>query len=107
MARTMDELLQMFQELTEAPGVPGQEGPVREIMARYLAPLGEVTTDRLGSIVAYKTGQGLDREAAPRVLLAGHMDEVGFLIKMIDDNGYLKFQPLGGWWEQVMLAQRL
>lgn len=103
----MDELLEMFKELTEAPGVPGQEGPVRDIMARYLAPLGEVVTDKLGSIVAYKSGQGVDPDSAPRVLMAGHMDEVGFLIKMIDDNGYLKFQTLGGWWEQVMLAQRV
>jgi putative aminopeptidase FrvX len=103
----MDELLQMFKDLTEAPGVPGQEGAVREIMGRYLAPLGEVLTDRLGSIVAYKTGGGVERGNAPKVLVAGHMDEVGFLVKLIDDNGYIKFQPLGGWWEQVMLAQRV
>lgn len=103
----MDDTLQMFRELTEAPGVPGQEGAVREIMARYLAPLGEVVTDKLGSIAAYKSGQGVDAAGAPRVLIAGHMDEVGFLVTMIDDNGYLKFQSLGGWWEQVMLAQRV
>lgn len=103
----MDDQLQMFRELTEAPGVPGQEGAVREVMLRYLAPLGELVTDRLGSIVAYKTGQGVDAKSAPKVLIAGHMDEVGFLVKLIDDNGYIKFQGLGGWWEQVMLAQRV
>src|SRR5215210_5764814 len=103
----MDETLQMMKELTEAPGVPGQEGPVREVMARYLAPLGEVLTDNLGSVVAYKSGRGTNRDQAPKVLVAGHMDEVGFLVTMIDDNGFLKFQTLGGWWEQVMLAQRV
>jgi endoglucanase len=97
----------MMKDLTEAPGVPGQEGPVREVMVRYLAPLGEVLTDNLGSIVGVKSGQGIDRDNAPRILLAGHMDEVGFLVTMITDEGYLKFQTLGGWWEQVMLAQRV
>ncbi len=103
----MDETLKMLKDLTEAPGVPGQEQPVRDIMARYLSPLGEVMTDNLGSIVAYRTGRGVDRDKAPRVLMAGHLDEVGFLVTLIDDDGFLKFQTLGGWWEQVMLAQRV
>ena len=103
----MDETLQMMKELTEAPGVPGQEWAVREVMSRYLAPLGEVVTDNMGSIVGIKSGQGLDRDSAPRVLVAGHLDEVGFMVTMIDSDGFLKFQSLGGWWEQVMLAQRV
>src|SRR3954470_22801514 len=103
----MDETLQMLKDLTEAPGVPGQEGPVREVMARYLAPLGEIATDNLGSIVGVKVGKGVNKDNAPRILVAGHMDEVGFMVTMIDDDGYLKFQSLGGWWEQVMLAQRV
>ncbi len=103
----MDDTLQMMKDLTEAPGVPGQEGAVREVMEKYLAPLGELISDKLGSVVASNTGQGADPDSAPKVLLAGHMDEVGFLVTMIDDNGFLKFQTLGGWWEQVMLAQRV
>jgi putative aminopeptidase FrvX len=103
----VEETLQMMKDLTEALGVPGQESQVREVMARYLSPLGEVLTDNLGSIVGVKSGRGVDRNNAPRVLVAGHMDEVGFMITMIDDDGYLKFQTLGGWWEQVMLAQRV
>jgi endoglucanase len=103
----MDDTLRMLKELTEAPGVPGAEGPVREVMSRYLGPLGEVVTDGLGSIVAYRSGKGIDKESGPRVLIAGHMDEVGFMVKQIDDEGFLKFQSLGGWWEQVMLAQRV
>lgn len=99
----MDERLQLYKELTEAPGVPGYEGPVREIMQRYLAPHGEIITDNLGSIVAKKVG----RAGGPKILLAGHMDEVGFMVTMITEKGFIKFQPLGGWWEQVMLAQRV
>lgn len=99
----MDDLLTMYRELTEAPGVPGYEAPVREIMRRYLSPLGQIETDNLGSIVARKVGH----EGGPRILVAGHMDEVGFMVTTITEKGFLKFQPLGGWWEQVMLAQRV
>ena len=101
----MDEMLAMMQELTEAPGVPGQEGAVRALMARYLAPYGEILTDGLGSIVARRPSSAGD--SAPRVLVVGHMDEVGYLVSMIDENGFIRFQGLGGWWEQVMLAQRV
>ncbi|BDG58934.1 M42 family metallopeptidase [Caldinitratiruptor microaerophilus] len=99
----MDDLLTMYRELTEAPGVPGYEAPVREIMRKYLSPLGGIETDNLGSIVARKVG----REGGPKILVAGHMDEVGFMVTTITEKGFLKFQPLGGWWEQVMLAQRV
>src|SRR5438045_3320951 len=103
----MDATLQMMKDLTEAPGVPGQEAAVREVLARYLAPLGEIITDNLGSIVGVKSGSGIDKDRAPRILIAGHLDEVGFMVTMINDDGFLKFQTLGGWWEQVMLAQRV
>jgi endoglucanase len=102
----MDKTLQLLKDLTDAPGVPGQEGPVREVMERYLAPHGELLYDNLGSVVGMRRGKGVS-DNSPRILLAGHMDEVGFLVTMIDGDGFLKFQTLGGWWEQVMLAQRV
>ncbi len=75
-----DETLQLFKELTEAPGAPGFEGPVREILARRMAPLADrVYTDNLGSLVAEKRGTA----ASPKVMIAGHMDEVGFLVTRI------------------------
>ncbi len=98
-----DPQLEMFRELTEAPGVPGFEEPVRAVLRKYLSPLGEILQDRLGSLVARKEGT----RPAPKVLVAGHMDEIGFLVTRITDEGYLKFQTLGGWWSQVMLAQRV
>ena len=99
----MDETLTMMRELTEAPGVPGSEDAVRRVMRRYLEPLGEVLTDNLGSVIGRKVGQ----TDGPKIVLAGHMDEIGFMVIRITDEGYLKFQTLGGWWEQVMLAQRV
>lgn len=102
----MDDTLQLLKDLTDAPGVPGQEGEVRKVMERYLSPHSELMYDNLGSIVGMRRGTNMGDDA-PRILLAGHMDEVGFLVTMITDEGYLKFQTLGGWWEQVMLAQRV
>lgn len=99
----MDETLTMLKELAEAPGAPGQEEPVRRVMRRYLEPYSEILTDNLGSLIGRKTGV----TDGPRVMIAGHLDEVGFMITRITDEGYLKFQPLGGWWEQVMLAHRV
>ena len=69
----MEETLQMLKDLTDASGVPGQEGPVREVMARYLAPLGELQYDNLGSIVAVSRGKKAEDDA-PRVLVAWHLD---------------------------------
>lgn len=99
----MDQRLALMKALTEAPGVPGNEGPVRQIMQEALAPLGTIVRDNLGSILARKDGAA----GGPKVLLAGHLDEVGFMVTRITDDGYIKFQSLGGWWEMVMLAQRV
>jgi endoglucanase len=99
----MDETLLMLRELAEAPGVSGYEAAARQVMRRYLEPLGEILTDNLGSIIGRKAGP----TGGPKVMLAGHLDEIGFMVTRITDEGYLKFQTLGGWWEQVMLAQRV
>src|SRR5699024_12034825 len=61
----------------------------------------ELIYDNLGGVFGVKKGNG------PRVMVAGHMDEVGFMITQITENGMLRFQPLGGWWNQVLLAQRV
>ncbi len=99
----MDQRLALMKALTEASGVPGYEAPVREIMHEALAPLGAIVRDNLGSILGRKDGPA----DGPKVLIAGHLDEVGFMVTRITDDGYIKFQTLGGWWEMVMLAQRV
>ncbi|MFM1652016.1 M42 family metallopeptidase [Brevibacillus sp. B_LB10_24] len=99
-----NETLEMFRELTEAPGAPGMESSVRDVMRKYIAPYAdEISYDGLGSLIAKKTGN-FD---GPRIVIAGHLDEVAFMVTQITDNGFIKFQTLGGWWGQVMLAQRV
>lgn len=93
---------EMFKTLTELQGAPGDEGRVRQYMSEQLEKYAdEVIYDRLGGVFGVKHGEG------PRVMVAGHMDEVGFMITQITKNGMLRFQPLGGWWNQVLLAQRV
>lgn len=96
------ETLQLFKTLTELPGAPGNEHQVRQFMRRELEKYSdEIIQDRLGSIFGVRKGEG------PKIMVAGHMDEVGFMVTQITKNGLLRFQPLGGWWNQVLLAQRV
>ena len=99
----MDKTITLLQHLTEAHGVPGFEAPVRALIRQYLEPLGEVSQDKLGSLICYKPGAA----EAPKIMLAAHMDEVGFMVKHITKEGFIKFLPLGGWFDQVLLGQRV
>ncbi|AVK83942.1 peptidase M28 [Lysinibacillus sp. B2A1] len=100
----LDPTLQMFKDLTDANGIAGNERAPREVMKKYIAPYADsVETDNLGSVIAKKVGD----ENGPKIMVAGHLDEVGFMITQIDDKGFIKFQTVGGWWSQVMLAQRV
>jgi endoglucanase len=78
----MDEVLSMLKELTEAQGVPGYEAPVRAVVRRYLGPLGDLSQDKVGSVICCQVGQS----EAPRVMLAGHMDEIGFMVRHIHSH---------------------
>ncbi|MES9681396.1 peptidase M28 [Bacillus sp. AFS001701] len=98
------DTLQLFKFLTELQGAPGFEHEVRHFMRKELEKYtNEIVQDRLGSIFGVKRGT----EDGPTVMVAGHMDEVGFMVTQITENGMLRFQPLGGWWNQVLLAQRV
>ncbi|MGA3602564.1 M42 family metallopeptidase [Lysinibacillus agricola] len=100
----LDPTLQMFKDLTDANGIAGNERAPREVMKKYIAPFADsVETDNLGSVIAKKVGD----ENGPKIMVAGHLDEVGFMVTQIDDKGFIKFQTVGGWWSQVMLAQRV
>lgn len=97
----MDPRETLLKTLTEVHGVPGYEQPARDLIRSYLEPLGQVTQDKIGSVVCRLAGDG------PRVMLAGHMDEIGFMVKYVTKEGFIRFVPLGGWWDQVLLGQRV
>jgi putative aminopeptidase FrvX len=99
----MDKTELLLKELTESDGVAGYEADTRKIIKRHFEPLGEILEDKLGSLICRKKSQVKE----PKVILVGHMDEIGFMVKLITKEGFLRFTPLGGWWNQVLLGHRV
>ncbi len=95
-----------LKRLLDTPGPSGYEGaPARVWRAEAAGFTGEIRADVVGNSYATVTGTG--GSTAPTILLAGHIDEIGVIITHIDDNGYLYFEPIGGWDPQVLVGQRL
>ena len=93
----------LLKRLIETPGVPGREEKQREIAREKLGSLtDEVSTDALGSVIGTKRGNG-----DARVMVAAHTDEIGYLVKYIDDKGFLRLQTLGGHDPANMVSQRV
>ncbi|UCE98186.1 MAG: M42 family metallopeptidase [Dehalococcoidia bacterium] len=99
----MDNIEKLLKQLTEVNGVAGYEREVREVIKPCFQQFGEITQDKLGSLICKKTGSS----QRPKLALAAHMDEIGFMVKHITKEGFIKFTSLGGWWDQVLLAQRV
>ncbi len=99
----MDSTKILLKELTEINGVPGYETPVRAVIRSYLEPLGSISQDKIGSVICECVGQ----KESPRIMIAGHMDEIGLMVKHITKDGFIKFVPLGGWFDQILLGQRV
>jgi len=94
---------ELLKELCEARGVPGQEEKIRRIVRRELNHLtDELRVDPMGNLYATFPG---DSDA--KVMIAAHMDEIGFIIKHIDEKGFLRLQPLGGFDPRQLFAQRV
>ena len=87
------ESMQFFKNLLAAPSPSGYEQPAQRVFRDYIAPFARVSTDMLGNVIGFIPGEGED---LPRVMLVGHTDEIGFLIRYIDDNGFLYFGAVGG-----------
>jgi putative aminopeptidase FrvX len=99
-----DAVVRLLAELTNAHGAPGFEGPVRNILRReWQGLVSDLRTDGLGNLLGTVAGGS----AEPRVLLMAHMDEVGFLVRHIDDKGFVYFNPVGGYFDQSVLTQRM
>ncbi|NEU56643.1 M42 family metallopeptidase [Halorussus sp. MSC15.2] len=99
----MDFDFELLRELTETDGVPGYEDRVRDVVRRELDGVADsVHTDAMGNVVGTVEGSS-DYEVA----VAAHMDEIGFMVKHVTDDGFLEIDTLGGWDPDVLRAQRV
>ncbi len=95
----------LLQQICEAPGVPGFEQRIRQLVLHHVTPLVDtVEVDNMGNVIALKKGVGNNPR---RVMVAAHMDEIGFIVKHIDEKGFLHFHPLGGFDPKTLTAQRV
>lgn len=96
------EQLELFKRLTDCNAVAGYERPMTRLMQEYLEPISdEIVKDNTGSIFGKK---GNSKHS---IMLAGHLDEIGFMVTSITDDGFIKFTNLGYWWANVMLSQKV
>lgn len=94
---------QLLNKICTTPGAPGFEQQVRELVINEVKDLvDEIETDNLGNVYAIKRGTG-DK----RVMIGAHMDEIGFIVTHIDDNGFIRFHTLGGFDPKTLTAQRV
>lgn len=95
--------MELMKLLCETPGIPGREERVREVIKKAMAPyVDELSVDALGNVIGIKRGSG-----QKKLIITGHMDEIGFVVKYIDDKGFLRIQPIGGFDPRNLVAQRV
>ena len=94
----------LLKEICEVAGAPGYESRVRTIVLREIEKyVDEVKIDNLGNVIALKKGRSSEKKS----MIAAHMDEIGFMVTHIDENGFLRFTPLGGFDPKTLTAQRV
>lgn len=98
----LEEIKSLLEKFTNAHGISGFEGDVRKLLEKELEPyVDSMRKDVMGNLIAVKEGKG------PSVMLAAHMDEIGLMVRYIDENGFLRFVGIGGWFDQTLLNQRV
>lgn len=99
--------LELLRELVEGHGAPGQEDQIRAIVRRELSSIADISVDSMGNLTALKKGSGVSGGERKKVMIAAHMDEIGFIVKFIDKDGFIRLQPLGGFDPRQMNSQRV
>ncbi|MEZ6131376.1 MAG: hypothetical protein R3C59_22100 [Planctomycetaceae bacterium] len=103
--------MELLQQLTQTPSVPGREDRIRAVIERYVTEknlFDEIRTDAMGSLIGVRKarpapGRAVDKPK--RVMLAAHMDQIGFLVRHIDDKGFLRVNPVGGFDTRNLFAR--
>ncbi len=96
--------VKLLARVCEAPGAPGFEIAIRKLVLEEMKTLAdEISIDNMGNVIALKKGKSSDK----RIMAAAHMDEIGFIVNHIDDKGFVRFHPLGGFDPKTLTAQRV
>jgi endoglucanase len=95
--------IKLLSETCKIPGAPGFENRVRNFVIDYISPFtDEIKIDPMGNVIAIKKGT-----SGKKVMVAAHMDEISFITSHIDDDGFIRFHPLGGFDPKTLTAQRV
>ena len=98
----LNEINALLEKLSNANGISGAEGAVAKIIRNEIAPyVDEIKTDRMGNLIAVKKGDDF------KIMLAAHMDEIGLMVQYIDEKGFIRFVGVGGWYNPVLVSQRV
>ncbi len=96
----------LLSKICEAPGVPGYESKIRELIIKEVKPLVDsLSVDNMGNVIAEKKGN--KNPEGNKIMIGAHMDEIGFMVTHIDDDGFLRFTTLGGFDPKTLTAQRV
>lgn len=96
--------IELLSKICKVPGAPGYEHRVRNFIKQEVESyVDEIDIDNIGNLIAIKKGKSSEK----RVIVAAHMDEIGFMVKHIDDNGFVRFHTLGGFDPKTLTAQRV
>ena len=95
----------LLERLSEAPGVPGREEGIRELLTNELGSVVDgLETDSMGNLIVHKKSK---KKGAKRVMVSAHMDEIGFYVRFVDDDGFLRVQNLGGFDTRNLFARQV
>jgi len=98
----MSDIKSLLEKLSNAHGISGWEGSIQQIVKEEIAPyVDEIRLDKLGNLIATKKG------VAPSIMIDAHADEIGLMVKHVDEKGFLRFIRIGGWFDQTLLNQRV
>jgi tetrahedral aminopeptidase len=97
--------IELLRELCETPAIPGREQALIDLMARELKlTCDKVEVDAIGNVLGFRKGT---KPKARKLMIAAHMDEIGFVVSHIDKHGFLRFSPRGGHVPRVLVSQRV
>lgn len=105
--------MDLLELLTQTPSVPGRESRIRQVIADYLLQhqlVDELLTDAMGSLIGVRRPRPVPGQESPvpcKVMLAAHMDQIGFLVSHVSDDGYLRVTPAGGFDTRNLFARRV